>query len=100
MMGFWCSVGWPLTFALALNSVERHHGTFAGILCTGILGGAILPPLVGRIADLAGPAGLRFGLLAVLATMAYLLFIAVWARPLVANATIGSAGPDKARGEK
>lgn len=96
MMGFWCSVGWPLTFALALNSVERHHGTFAGILCTGILGGGILPPLVGHIADLGGLTGLRLGLLAVLATMAYLLFIAIWARPLVNNATIGHAEPEKA----
>lgn len=95
MMGFWCSVGWPLTFALALNSVERHHGSFAGILCTGILGGAIFPPLVGRVADAAGPAGLRLGMLAMLATMAYLLFIAIWARPLVTNATIGKSEPEK-----
>ncbi|HJV48037.1 MAG TPA: MFS transporter [Geothrix sp.] len=89
MMGFWCSVGWPLVFALALNSMEKHHGTFAGILCTGILGGAILPPLVGLIADHAGPMGLRYGLLAVLGTLAYLLSIGVWANPLVANARLG-----------
>jgi len=93
LMGFWCSVGWPLVFALALNSVDKHHGTFAGILCTGILGGAILPPLVGRIADLAGPMGLRYGLLAVIVTFAYLLFIGLWANPLVANATLGTREP-------
>ncbi len=93
LMGFWCSVGWPLVFALALNSVDKHHGSFAGILCTGILGGAILPPLVGKIADHAGPAGLRYGLLAVIATFAYLLFIGLWAKPLVTNATIGEGRP-------
>ena len=91
LLGFWCSVGWPLVFALALNSVDKHHGTFAGILCTGILGGAILPPLVGLIADHAGAAGLRYGLLAVLGTFAYLIFIGLWAHPLVANATLGKA---------
>jgi fucose permease len=93
MLGFWCSVGWPLVFALALNSVDRHHGTFAGILCTGILGGALLPPLVGLIADHTGALGLRFGLLAAVATFAYLLFLGLWAHPLVANATIGKSEP-------
>lgn len=98
LMGFWCSVGWPVVFALALNSVDKHHGSFAGILCTGILGGAILPPLVGVIADHAGPFGLRYGLLAVLGTFAYLLFIGLWANPLVTNATLGSgdATPERA----
>jgi fucose permease len=89
LLGFWCSVGWPVVFALALNSLDRHHGAFAGILCTGILGGAVLPPLVGRIADLAGPGGLRLGLLALLPTFGYLLFLALWARPIVSNATLG-----------
>lgn len=93
MMGFWCSVGWPLVFALALNSVDKHHGTFAGILCTGILGGAILPPLVGAIADHAGPMGLRYGLLAVLGTFAYLLLIGFWANPIISNATLGKREP-------
>ncbi|GLH71689.1 MFS transporter [Geothrix limicola] len=98
MMGFWCSVGWPLVFALALNSLDRHHGTFAGILCTGILGGAILPPLIGLIADHAGPMGLRYGLLAVLGTFTYLLFIGFWANPLTSNATLGKqdAQPERA----
>ena len=93
MLGFWCSVGWPLVFALALNSLDKHHGTFAGILCTGILGGAVLPPLVGLIADHSGPSGLKYGLLAVLGTFSYLLFIGLWAHPLVANATLGKAEP-------
>jgi len=47
MMGFWCSVGCPIVFALALNSLEKHHGTFTGILCAGIVGGGFLPPIIG-----------------------------------------------------
>jgi fucose permease len=88
LMGFWCSVGWPIIFSLALNSVEKHHGSFAGILCTGIVGGAILPPLIGRLGD---HFGLRFGLLTLLVTFAYIIGIAFWARPLIANATLGKA---------
>jgi len=86
LMGFWCSVGWPIIFSLALNSVEKHHGSFAGILCTGIVGGAFLPPLIGRLGD---HFGLRFGMLALLVTFAYIISIAFWARPLIENATIG-----------
>ncbi len=95
LMGFWCSIGWPIVFSLALNSVAKHHGSFAGILCTGILGGALLPPIVGKIADHAGPLGLRYGMLAVLATMGYLVFLGLWARPLVNNATIGNSKEPK-----
>ncbi len=88
MMGFWCSIGWPVVFSLAMNSLARHHGSFAGILCTGILGGAIMPPLIGKIADHVGTFGLRYGMLANLVTIAYLIGIGIWARPLINNATI------------
>jgi len=82
LMGFWCSVGWPLIFSLALNSVDSHHGAFAGILCTGILGGALMPPLVGGLSDIFG---LKTGMLINLIPMAYIFFIGIWARPLINN---------------
>jgi fucose permease len=91
MLGFWCSVGCPIVFALALNSLERHHGTLTGILCTGIVGGGFLPPIIGHIADSFGPLGLRYGMLAILVTWGYLFSMGLWARPLVNNATIGRA---------
>ena len=90
MLGFWCSVGCPIVFALALNSVERHHGTLTGLLCTGIVGGGFLPPIIGHIADSFGPLGLRYGLLAILVTWGYLFSMGLWARPLVNNVTIRS----------
>jgi fucose permease len=87
MMGFWCSVGWPIVFSLALNSLEKHHGSFAGVLCTGIIGGGVMLPFVGKLGDMFG---LRFGMLAICLTIGYLIFIALWAKPLVDNETIGS----------
>jgi fucose permease len=90
MLGFWCSVGCPIVFALALNSLEKHHGTFTGILCTGIVGGGFLPPIIGKIADHFGPMGLRYGMLAILVTLGYLFSMGLWARPLINNSTIGS----------
>jgi len=87
MMGFWISVGWPLVFSLALNSLDKHHGSFAGILCTGIIGGAVMIPFVGKLGDMFG---LRFGMLAMCVTIGYMIFISLWAKPLVNNATFGS----------
>jgi fucose permease len=96
MLGFWCSVGCPIVFALALNSLEKHHGTLTGILCTGIVGGGFLPPIIGNIADHFGPMGLRYGMLAILVTWGYLFSMGLWARPLINNATIGSQQKTKA----
>jgi fucose permease len=84
--GFFLSVMWSIIFSLALNSVSRHHGAFSGILCTGILGGAVVPLLVGMLGDRFG---LRLAMLTVLATLGFILSIAFWARPLIRNETVG-----------
>ncbi|HYB64679.1 MAG TPA: MFS transporter [Steroidobacteraceae bacterium] len=83
--GFCLSVMWSIVFSLALNSVSRYHGAFSGILCTGILGGAVVPLLVGLIGDRFG---LRLAMLTVLVTLGYILGIAFWARPLIRNQTV------------
>ena len=40
-VGFAISVMFSTIMSLGLNSVDRYHGSFAGILCTGIAGGAL-----------------------------------------------------------
>jgi len=85
LMGFAASVMWPVIFSLALNSVASHHGSFSGILCTGIIGGAILPLVIGRLGDLLG---LRQGMFVLYLTLGYILSIGLWARPLIVNETI------------
>ncbi len=86
-VGFFASVMWSVVFSLALNSVEAHHGSFAGILCSGIVGGAIAPFIVGGLSDYLG---LRGGMLFNYVTLAYIMSIGIWAKPLISNATIGS----------
>lgn len=54
LTGFFASVMWSVIVSLALNSVPRHHGTFSGLLCTGIVGGAVVPLIIGALADVAG----------------------------------------------
>jgi fucose permease len=85
MSGFFLSVMYSIVFSLGLNSVSRYHGALSGILCTGILGGAVVPLLVGLLGDRFG---LRVGLLSVFVTLGYILSVCGWARPLVRNETI------------
>lgn len=54
-IGLFASVMWPILVSLGLNSVSEHHGSFAGILSTGIMGGAVVPLIIGRIGDHFGP---------------------------------------------
>ena len=84
--GFFLSVMWSIVFSLALNSVSRYHGAFSGSLCTGILGGAIVPSLVGFLGD---HLGLRLAMLTVFVTLTYILSVSFWARPLIRNETVG-----------
>lgn len=85
MSGFFLSVMYSIVFSLGLNSVSRYHGALSGILCTGILGGAVVPLLVGVLGDRFG---LRIALLTVFVTLGYILSVCFWARPLVRNETI------------
>lgn len=87
MVGFFISVMYPIIFSLALNSMSEHHGSFAGILVTAIIGGAVIPLIMGAISDLFGLTG---GMIVLFLTMGYILSIGFWARPLINNATIGN----------
>ena len=83
--GFFLSVMYPVIVSLGLNSVAKHHGSFAGILMTGIAGGAIIQLLIGGISDFTS---LRTGMLILFVTLGYILSISFWAKPIVNNKTI------------
>jgi MFS transporter, FHS family, L-fucose permease len=89
-IGFFASVMWPLVSSLALNSVAKHHGSFAGILCTGIAGGAFGPLIVGKLGDLFG---LRAGMCFLYLTFGCIFSVGFWAKPLISNATILNEKP-------
>ncbi len=85
MVGFSLSVMWSIIFSLALNSVNKHHGSFSGILCTAIIGGAVIQLFIGWLGD---NFGLRVGMSFIYITLSYILFIGIWAHPIIANETI------------
>lgn len=94
--GFFLSIMYPAVVSLGLNSVAKHHGSFAGILMTGIAGGAVIQLLIGGLADLFT---LKIGMLFIFVTLGYLLSISFWAKPLVNNKTFNLSelltGPKK-----
>jgi len=83
--GFTISVMFSIIFSLALNSVSQHHGSFSGILCSGIFGEALVPLLIGALGDWIG---LRYAMTILYLTVGYILYLAYYARPLIANKTI------------
>jgi fucose permease len=87
--GFFLSVMYPVIVSLGLNSVSKHHGSFAGILMTGIAGGAVVQILIGGISDLFS---LKTGMVFLFLTLGYILSISFWAKPLISNKTISISG--------
>jgi len=83
--GFTISVMFSIVFSLALNSISSHHGSFSGILCSGIFGGALVPFIIGTLGDLIG---LRYAMVFLFITLGYLFYIACYAKPLINNKTI------------
>lgn len=83
--GFTISVMFSIIFSLALNSTTKNHGSFSGILCSGIFGGALVPFIVGALGDLIG---LKYAMMFLYVTLGYIFFIAFKAKPLVDNKTV------------
>src|SRR5437016_1343692 len=84
-IGLFASVMWPIVVSLALNSVVEYHGSFSGLLGTGIIGAAIVPVIIGRVGDFAG---LRTGMAFLYLTFGVVMSVGFWARPLINNATL------------
>jgi MFS transporter, FHS family, L-fucose permease len=54
MIGLFNSIMFPTIFTLAISSLGQNTAQASGILCTAIVGGAIIPPLYGALADHIG----------------------------------------------
>lgn len=89
-VGFAMSLMFPIIMSLALNSVSKHHGSFAGIMCSAIVGGAAGPLLVSMLSDAVSSQ--RIGMCLIFIFIAYILFIAFWAKPIVKNKLLTDKG--------
>ena len=53
-VGLFSSIGWSNTFSLALEGTGTLKSQVSSLLVMAIFGGAVLPPVMGHIADLGG----------------------------------------------
>tara|TARA_Y100001935_G_scaffold118184_1_gene97691 strand:- start:376 stop:1599 length:1224 start_codon:yes stop_codon:yes gene_type:complete len=82
LVGFFISTMWSIIISLALNSTSKDHGAFSGILVSGIIGGAVIPLIIGILADFVG---LKFGMTILLIPLLFILTIGFWSSPLINN---------------
>ena len=84
-VGFSISMMYSIVFSLGMNTAPSNHGSFAGILCSSIVGGAIGPLIISTLSDLFS---LRVGMCFIFLTVGYMTFLGFWSKPLVNNKTI------------
>ena len=73
--GLFCSIMWPCIFSLSLAGLGKYETQGAAFLIMMILGGAILPPLQGKLADFPG-IGIHNSYWLAVACFGYLVFFA------------------------
>ncbi len=59
-VGLFTSIGWSNTFSLAIEGVGIYKSQASSLLVMAILGGALLPPLQGFVADVTGNLQISF----------------------------------------
>ncbi|MFA8433906.1 MAG: sugar MFS transporter [Marinifilaceae bacterium] len=73
-VGLFNSIMFPTIFTLAIDGLEEHTSQGSGILCMAIVGGAIIPLLMGYVSDIMG---YHHAFIITLACYAYIFYYAV-----------------------
>jgi FHS family L-fucose permease-like MFS transporter len=81
-IGLMNSIMFPTIFSLASEGLGERAADGSGVLCVAIVGGAVIPPLTGHIADLTGSMALSLALPA--ACYATILAFGLFARKSLA----------------
>jgi FHS family L-fucose permease-like MFS transporter len=79
--GLCCSIMWPSIFSLAITGLGKYTSQGSAFLIMMILGGSIIPPLQGKIADgsnnvITGMSGIHFSYIVPVIGFAYLAYFA------------------------
>lgn len=71
LVGLFNSIMFPTIFSLGIDKLGKYKPQGSGILCAAIVGGAAIPPLYGKIADLSS---FKTGFLLLALCYGYILF--------------------------
>jgi len=78
--GLACSIMWPSIFSLSISGLGKYSSQGASFLIMMILGGAIIPPIQGKIADTMG---IHFSYFIPVICFTYLAFFAIKAKSIL-----------------
>ncbi|GAB5417263.1 MAG: MFS transporter [Crocinitomicaceae bacterium] len=78
--GLCCSIMWPCIFSLSIAGLGKYQTQGSAFLVMMILGGAIIPPLQGKLSDVIG---IQPSFIVGLLCFAYLTFFAIFVRRLL-----------------
>lgn len=93
--GLACSVLWPCIFSLAINGLGKFTGQGSAFLIMMIVGGAVIPPFQGYLADM--PAiGIHASYWVTVACFAYLAFYGWKARHILKKQGLSADQPSNA----
>lgn len=74
IVGFFTSIIYPIIFSLSMKDLKEYTKTGSSVFLLGIVGGAIVPPLMGYISDTIG---IKYSFIIPLICYVYLLFFAM-----------------------
>jgi len=80
--GLFCSIMWPCIFSLSIAGIGKYQGQGAAFLIMMILGGAIIPPIQGKLADFEN-IGIQNSFFIGVICFAYLTFFAIYVGKLL-----------------
>lgn len=78
--GLFCSIMWPCIFSLSLAGLGKYQSQGSSFLIMMILGGAIIPPLQGKLSDITG---IQFSFVVGAFCFAYLTIFALWVKKIL-----------------
>ncbi len=85
LVGFFISIMFPTIYSIATNNFSKDYaGSVSAVLCTAIIGGAVVGPLIARVAELTQGAALvpnwDAGLVVAFVCYAYIFILGLVAR--------------------
>ena len=75
--GLFCSIMWPCIFSLSLAGLGKYQAQGSAFLIMMILGGAIIPPLQGKLSDITG---IQSSFIVGTLCFVYLAIFALWVK--------------------
>ena len=87
--GLFCSILWPCIFSLSIAGLGKFTSQGSAFLIMMILGGGIIPPIQGKLADLIG---IQSSYVIAVLCFGYLVLFAVLARKILKNQGVDLEG--------